>query len=106
MSDSSSQQVIDSSAVERWMNLARSGSAEALAELLNLFRPYLLAIANDAIAAELRAKEGASDEEVLLQLKQLRTSYRLEAFVGVNYTFGSKFNNVVNPRFNSSVFDF
>ena len=52
------------------------------------------------------AKEGASDEEVLLQLKQLRTSYRLEAFIGLNYTFGSKFNNVVNPRFNSSVFDF
>jgi hypothetical protein len=52
------------------------------------------------------AKEGASDDEVLLQLKQLKTSYTFEAFIGLNYTFGSKFNNVVNPRFNSSIFDF
>lgn len=52
------------------------------------------------------AKEGLTDDEVLLQLKQLKTDYRFEAFIGLNYTFGSKFNNVVNPRFNSSVFDF
>jgi uncharacterized protein DUF481 len=52
------------------------------------------------------AKEGASDDEVLLQLKQLKTSYTFEAFIGLNYTFGSKFNNVVNPRFDSSIFDF
>jgi len=52
------------------------------------------------------AKEGASDDEVLLQLKQLKTSYSAGVFIGLNYTFGSKFNNVVNPRFDSALFDF
>jgi len=44
-------------------------------------------------------KEGATDEEVLLRLKQLQTSYRYFASVGLSYTFGSIFNNIVNPRF-------
>jgi hypothetical protein len=52
------------------------------------------------------AKAGATDEEILQHLKQLQTDYRFEAFIGLNYTFGSKFNNIVNPRFNSAVFDF
>ncbi|MGH7562477.1 MAG: hypothetical protein ACRENB_15835 [Gemmatimonadales bacterium] len=54
------------------------------------------------------AKEGATDEEVLLRLKQLQTDYRYEMFIGLRYTFGSKFNNIVNPRFNAGVdaFDF
>lgn len=52
------------------------------------------------------AKEGATDDEVLLQLKQLKTSYEFFGSIGLSFTFGSKFNNVVNPRFNSSVFDF
>jgi hypothetical protein len=47
-------------------------------------------------------KEGATDEEVLLRLKQLKTSYFYNAFMGLSYTFGSKFNNIVNPRFTSS----
>ena len=47
-------------------------------------------------------KSGATDEEILLQLRQLRTSYRYFGSVGLSYTFGSKFNNVVNPRFGRS----
>jgi hypothetical protein len=47
-------------------------------------------------------KEGASDEEVLLRLRQLKTSYFYSAFMGLSYTFGSKFNNIVNPRFSAS----
>lgn len=47
-------------------------------------------------------KAGASDEEILLELKQLRTNYRWEMSVGLSYTFGSKFNNTVNPRFANS----
>jgi len=47
-------------------------------------------------------KAGATDEEILLQLKQLRTDYRWEMSVGLSYTFGSKFNNTVNPRFSNS----
>ncbi len=46
-------------------------------------------------------KEGATDEEILLQLKQLKTAYFYFAQFGISYTFGSKFNNIVNPRFGS-----
>lgn len=51
-------------------------------------------------------KEGASEHDVLLRLKQLQTSYTIFGAIGLSYTFGSKFNNVVNPRFDSSRFDF
>ena len=44
-------------------------------------------------------KEGASHEDVLLQRRQLATGYSYFAGVGLSYTFGSIFNNIVNPRF-------
>lgn len=47
-------------------------------------------------------KTGLTDEEILLQLKQIRTDYRYNGSISLSYTFGSKFNNVVNPRFNGS----
>jgi hypothetical protein len=46
-------------------------------------------------------KAGATNEEVLLRLRQLQTSYRYFVQVGLSYTFGSIFNNVVNPRFSN-----
>ena len=45
------------------------------------------------------AKGGATPEQVLLQLRELRTGYSYFGSVGINYTFGSVFSNVVNPRF-------
>lgn len=45
------------------------------------------------------AKGGASLEEVLLRRKQLATNYSYFFSVGLSYTFGSIFTNVVNPRF-------
>jgi hypothetical protein len=45
------------------------------------------------------AKGTASLEEILLQRRQLATSYSYYALVGISYTFGSVFTNVVNPRF-------
>ena len=45
------------------------------------------------------ARRDATDEEILLELRDLRTDYRLNAFIGFNFTFGSIFNSVVNPRF-------
>ena len=41
----------------------------------------------------------ATDEEILVRQRQLATSYRYGFSFGVSYTFGSIFNNVVNPRF-------
>ena len=40
-----------------------------------------------------------SEQEVLLRLQQLATGYEYWGSVGLSYTFGSIFQNVVNPRF-------
>jgi len=42
---------------------------------------------------------GATTEQVLLRQRQLETSYRYFYNFGIEYRFGSIFNNVVNPRF-------
>ncbi len=44
-------------------------------------------------------KADASEAEILLQLQELQTSYHLEGGLGLTYTFGSIYNNIVNPRF-------
>ena len=44
-------------------------------------------------------KEEATEEEILLGTKQLPTDFQFEFSVGLNYSFGSIYNNVVNPRF-------
>ncbi|MCX6169684.1 MAG: hypothetical protein NTX65_10095 [Ignavibacteriales bacterium] len=43
--------------------------------------------------------EGASLEEVLLRRRQLETTYNYYAYFGISYSFGSIFNNFINPRF-------
>jgi hypothetical protein len=45
------------------------------------------------------SKGGATNDEILLQRRQLSTSYSYYAGVSLSYTFGSIFNNIVNPRF-------
>lgn len=42
---------------------------------------------------------GLSPEEVLLRRRQLGTEFEYRVNMGFNYTFGSIFNNIVNPRF-------
>lgn len=44
---------------------------------------------------------GATDEQILLSQRQLETGYRYFTSFGIEYRFGSIFNNVVNPRFGS-----
>jgi hypothetical protein len=44
------------------------------------------------------ARGEASDEEVLLRLRQLQTNYTYITNVGLSYSFGSIFSAVVNPR--------
>ncbi|NPA67601.1 MAG: DUF481 domain-containing protein, partial [Chlorobi bacterium] len=46
-------------------------------------------------------KEGASYEETLLRQQQVATDYSYGMSAGLTYTFGSVYNNVVNPRFDS-----
>ncbi len=66
-----------------------------------LFRGFSLFMSMDAsrLNNQLYLPLGqASEQDVLLQLRQLATGYRLSGHVGLSYTFGSIFNNIVNPR--------
>jgi hypothetical protein len=48
----------------------------------------------------------ASTEEVLLRQRQLASGYQYFLNFGISYSFGSIFNNIVNPRFGGVSFDF
>jgi hypothetical protein len=65
----------------RGLALSFYGSASHITDQLNL------------------ARSGATDEEILLRLKELETTFDYSLFVGLSFTFGSIYNNVVNPRF-------
>jgi hypothetical protein len=57
----------------------------------------------DASASRIRnqlylPKGDATEEEVLARQRQLATGYRYSFSVGISYTFGSIFNNIVNTR--------
>jgi hypothetical protein len=43
-------------------------------------------------------KGGTSLEDVLLQQKQLSTTFQVYFSIGLSYTFGSMYNNIVNTR--------
>lgn len=49
---------------------------------------------------------GQSDEDILLERQALATDSRSSISFGFSYTFGSIFNNVVNPRFTGTRADF
>jgi len=46
-------------------------------------------------------KAGASTEDILLRQKELATQYSFSTNLTIFYTFGSIYNNVVNPRFDN-----
>lgn len=41
----------------------------------------------------------AEDDEILTEQRELATAFRVNAYAGLSFRFGSIFNNVVNPRF-------
>ncbi len=52
---------------------------------------------------QLNLKKGElSEAERLLRLKEQATNFTISGGVSISYTFGSIYNNVVNPRFGSS----
>jgi len=100
---------------ERWgsVNLALLGSnylndfsknrLELISSLnLRIFKGLTLTVnggvayINDQINLK---KGGISEADRLLELRELSTQYRLQCGIGLTYTFGSIYNNVVNPRF-------
>ena len=57
------------------------------------------------IRNQLNLKRGEQEQqEVLLQLRQLRTGYSYYGNIGLSFTFGSIFQNVVNPRLSMNNF--
>ena len=45
------------------------------------------------------AKGELSEADILLQLQELESAYNVDGGMSLTYTFGSIFNNIVNPRF-------
>ena len=44
----------------------------------------------------------ASTEEILVRQRELATGYSYDIGFGLSYSFGSIYNNVVNPRFRNA----
>ncbi|MBE0679469.1 MAG: hypothetical protein IH592_11970 [Bacteroidales bacterium] len=63
---------------------------------LSLFMNIEAAHINDQLSLR---KGELSEAERLLRLREQATAYQVEAGIGLTYTFGSIYNNVVNPRF-------
>lgn len=67
----------------RGLSLRATGSASRIRDQINLPRG------------------GATAEEILLRQRELQTSFRVSGSLGLSYTFGSSFSEIVNPRFGS-----
>jgi hypothetical protein len=69
---------------------------------LRVFKGLSLSISGDAAILHDQlslTKGGATEEEILLKQKQIASQYDYSLKIGFSYTFGSIYNNVVNPRF-------
>jgi hypothetical protein len=53
---------------------------------------------HDQLSLPLR---NATEEEVLLRIRQLQSNYRYRFNFNITYSFGSIYNNVINPRFDN-----
>jgi hypothetical protein len=63
-----------------------------------------LSVSVEANASRIRdqlslPRRDATDQEILLRLRELQSGYKFSFDIGIEYTFGSLFNNIVNPRF-------
>jgi len=69
---------------------------------LRIFKGLSLQISGGVahINDQVNLKKGdISEADRLLELRELSTQYRIEGGIGLTYTFGSIYNNIVNPRF-------
>ena len=69
---------------------------------LRIFKGLSLQISGGVahINDQVNLKKGdISEADRLLELRELSTQNRIEGGIGLTYTFGSIYNNVVNPRF-------
>jgi hypothetical protein len=100
---------------QQWGNISIDMGAQQYLHDLNLFSAYLnpniewqiyrgLSIDFGGFASFVSdriniARAEISDEDILLQIRQLDTNFTYFTYFGVNYRFGSSYNNIVNPRF-------
>ena len=69
---------------------------------LRLFKGFSLSINGGMafIRNQIELPKGdVTDEQLYLNLRRLETGYSYDGSVGITYTFGSIYNNIVNPRF-------
>ena len=72
---------------------------------VELFKGFSLSLDGEysRIHDEIDLPRGSmTDDDILLGLKSMASSYGYSASIGLSYNFGSKFTNVVNRRFGSS----
>lgn len=87
----------------RYLNDASKQSTALSGEMsVRLFRGFSVRVGGQYswIHDQVYLPKGERDQaDVLLRRRALLTGYDYNAFFGFTYTFGSIFNNVVNPRF-------
>lgn len=62
---------------------------------LSVYLGFEYSLINDQLSL---SKEDLTEEEIILRQRALATNYSMSATIGVSYTFGSIYNNIVNPR--------
>ena len=72
---------------------------------VRLFKGFSVEIFGEASRRrdQLSLRRGdATNEEILVRQRELATGYQYDVGLGISYSFGSIFNNVVNPRFRNA----
>ena len=99
----------DTDATLEWSQFLDEPSQHRLVFLgdleIRLFRGFFLSInGNSSLIRDqiFLPRRDATDEEILVRQRQLATDYEWRLRIGITYSFGSIFNNVVNSRFAGS----
>ena len=88
------QQYLDQPKYYRWSSFANANVRVFKGFSLNFYGGYERLRDQIYISAS-----GATRDEVLTRQRQLETGFSYWGGIGMSYTFGSIFNNIVNPRF-------
>ncbi len=91
------QQYLDAPQFNRWSAFANSQVRLFKGFNLNFYGGYERLRDQIYISAQ-----GATRDQILTRQRQLETGYTYWGGIGLGYTFGSIYNNVVNPRFGGS----
>lgn len=91
------QQYLDEPRYYRWSSFASANVRVFKGLSVNFHGGYDLLRDQIYISAK-----GASRDEILTRQRQLATGFNYFGGIGLTYTFGSIYNNVVNPRFGGS----